>query len=75
MIEVIDSGDFSVRGGSASVNVGHGGVSRIQEQARDCVANSDLPDMFIRWLDRARELGLGDHDGAAIIKALRAKSN
>ena len=72
MIETIESDDFDLRPGSASVDVAAAVWSAMQSQAQDRKINSELPDLFLSWCRAGMEKGWGKLDNACLIKVLRA---
>jgi 3-hydroxyisobutyrate dehydrogenase-like beta-hydroxyacid dehydrogenase len=71
LVQVIHDDAFEVGGIAATVDVSAGVVARLQDQARDAGINSELPDLLMSWLKRARAAGYGGQDSAAVIKVLR----
>ena len=71
MIETIATDDFTLRPGSASVDVAAAVWSAMQSQAKSKGINSDLPDLFLRWCKVGSEQGWGNLDNACLIKVLR----
>ncbi|MDU8945622.1 NAD(P)-dependent oxidoreductase [Ovoidimarina sediminis] len=71
MVETIASDDFTLRPGSASVNVAMAVWAAMQSQARSTGINSELPDLFLRWCKDGAEQGWGELDNACLIRVLR----
>jgi 3-hydroxyisobutyrate dehydrogenase-like beta-hydroxyacid dehydrogenase len=71
MIETAASDDFTLRAGSASVNVAMGAWAAMQSQARSRGINSELPDLFLKWCKAGAAQGWADLDNACLIKILR----
>lgn len=71
MIETIASDDFTLRPGSASVDVAAAVWTAMQAQARTRGINSELPDLFLRWCQTGVDQGWGNLDNACLIKVLR----
>ncbi len=74
MIETIASEDYSLRPGSASVNVAMAVWSAMQSQARLNGINSELPDLFLKWCQQGAAQGWGELDNACLIRVLRGYS-
>ena len=72
MIETIESDDFDLRPGSASLDVAAAVWSAMQSQAQERKINSELPDLFLNWCRAGMEKGWGKLDNACLIKVLRA---
>lgn len=71
MIETIASDDFTLRPGSASVDVATAVWEAMQSQAKSREMNSELPDLFLSWCKAGADMGWGDLDNACLIKVLR----
>lgn len=71
MIETIASDDFTLRPGSASVDVAAAVWAAMQSQAKSRGINSELPDLFLRWCKAGADKGWGNLDNACLIKVLR----
>ena len=71
MIETIASDDFTLRPGSASVDVAAAVWAAMQSQAKSRQINSELPDLFLSWCKAGADRGWGDLDNACLIKVLR----
>jgi len=74
MIETVATDDFSLRLGSASVDVAAGFWQAAQIQAQERGINSELPDLFASWCKRGIDRGWGDDDNAGLIRVLRDKA-
>ena len=62
--------DFTLRPGSASVDVATAVWAAMQSQAKSRGINSDLPDLFLRWCNAGADKGWGNLDNACLIKVL-----
>lgn len=71
MIETISSDDFTLRTGSASVDVAMAVWAAMQFQAKSRGINSELPDLFLSWCKAGADKGWGNLDNACLIKVLR----
>ncbi|MGI9390342.1 MAG: NAD(P)-dependent oxidoreductase [Boseongicola sp.] len=71
---VIASGDFTLGGGSGSVDVALGCVERIQSTAKSAGIDSELPDLFVNYYKRASENGFSGKCSSAVITAMRANA-
>jgi len=67
--QVIHSGKFDNPG--ATITVWDGALQRIQRQAQDAEINSEVPDFISSLFKRAKTMGLGEEDVAALIKVMR----
>ncbi len=71
MIETIASDDFTLRPGSASVDVAAAVWGAMQSQASTRGINSELPDLFMSWCQAGIDRGWGSLDNACLIEVLR----
>ena len=71
MIETVATGDFTLRPGSASVEVAAGFWRAAQAQAQARGINSELPDLFMSWCQQGIDRGWRDDDNAGLIRVLR----
>lgn len=71
MIETVASDDFTLRPGSASVDVATAVWAAMQSQAKSRGINSELPELFLSWCKAGADNGWGNLDNACLIKVLR----
>lgn len=71
MIETIATDDFTLRPGSASVDIAAAVWAAMQSQAKSRGINSELPDLFSSWCRAGADMGWGNLDNACLIKVLR----
>jgi 3-hydroxyisobutyrate dehydrogenase-like beta-hydroxyacid dehydrogenase len=69
--QVIHDDSFEVGGAGATVEVSMGAVTHLQDQARDAGINSELPDLLMSWLKRAKAAGYGSQESASVVRILR----
>lgn len=69
--QVIHDDTFEVGGKGATVEVSMGAITHLQDQARDAGINSELPDVLMSWLKRAKAAGYGRQESASVVKILR----
>jgi 3-hydroxyisobutyrate dehydrogenase-like beta-hydroxyacid dehydrogenase len=74
MIETIASEDFTLRSGSASVDVAAAVWGAMQSQAVARGINSELPDLFMSWCQAGIDQGWSNLDNACLIKVLRSSN-
>lgn len=68
---VIASGDFTLGGGSGSIDVALGCVERILSTAHAAGIDSGLPDLWVKYYKRASADGFSEKCSSAVVTAMR----